>query len=184
MTDIKTEKILFPIKLLIVEDQLGDVIATMLDKLNGYDIEVVKDGERAVIKALENDYDVIIMDLLLPEMSGFEAMRRIRAVNDKVPIIALSAVPTFEDRAIESGADVFIWKPPDFSKLNLIIHELSYDYRKVLPEKIDESEVIQLKRRRLSLLKEKLAVQGLSADPALIIEVEELERNLKDEPKV
>ena len=177
MTDIN-EKIPFPIRLLLVEDQLADIIATMLEKLNGYEIDTADNGEHAVIKAIEGDYDVVIMDLLLPEMSGFEAIRRIRDTNDKIPIIALSAVPTFEDRAIECGANLFIWKPPDFSRLNLLIHEYSYQYRKEVPLK--EDSVKELKQRRLLLLKEKMALQGMNADPSLIIEIQNLEKSLID----
>lgn len=172
------------LKILLAEDVLGDVIKTLLDAKNGYDFTIVDSGRKAVIEAVENEYDCIIMDLLLPEMSGVRAIKLIREFDTDIPIIALSAIGNFKDEVINAGADRFIWKPPDFDRLHLMIYELVIEYRHKVSEKpgLDNRIIIKNKYRRLFLLKEKLALQGISADPSLIAEIEDLESELGKTP--
>ena len=169
-----------PVKILLVEDQLSELIQSLLEKRNGYDFTIVDNGRSAVIAELESNYDCIIMDLLLPEMSGIRAIKHIREFNQDVPIIALSAVGNFEERAIEAGANAFIWKPPDYSYLHLRIYELVIQYKQKQIDTIlsPQQKIKKAKTRRLLLLKEIQAKQGVNVDPAIVIEIEDLEEEL------
>lgn len=167
------------LKILLVEDVLGDIIKAILDNKNGYEFTIVKSGRQGVLEAVENEYDCIIMDLLLPEMSGIRAIKHIREFDRDVPIIALSAVGNFKKNALEAGANEFIWKPPDFDRLHINIYELVIDYRtKIAGTNRGERSIFKNNMRRLWLLKEKLALQGSGADPSLIMEIEDLEATL------
>lgn len=106
---------------LIVEDNLINVmVARQILEKEGLDVEVVTDGLQAVNIVKERDFDVILMDIQMPVMNGYEATRKIREFNQRVPILALSA-SVFKDvkKKIKSvGMDGFIFKP--FDPLDLL----------------------------------------------------------------
>ena len=110
-------------KILLVEDEnhLGIVLKTFFEKKN-FNIEVVKDGEDALFKADNFKTDVVLLDWMLPNMSGLEICRQIRTTKGikKTPIIFLTAKGEEEDklRALDTGADDYITKP--FSQLELL----------------------------------------------------------------
>ena len=110
-------------KILLVEDEdhLGIVLKTFFEKKN-FNIEVVKDGEDALFQADNFKPDVVLLDWMLPNMSGLEICRQIRTtkVMKKTPIIFLTAKGEEEDklRALDTGADDYITKP--FSQLELL----------------------------------------------------------------
>jgi DNA-binding response OmpR family regulator len=100
-------------KILIIEDDLN--IAELERDylgLNGYDADIETDGKKACQKALSGGYDAIIVDLMLPGMSGYEIIREIRK-KDEVPVLVVSA--RLEDidkiRGLEYGADDYLTKP-------------------------------------------------------------------------
>ncbi|MCB0149503.1 MAG: response regulator, partial [Caldilineaceae bacterium] len=91
------------------------VALRVLDRL-GYSATVVDDGQKAVTAALEQPYDVILMDLHMPEMNGLDATRLIRAGtpgNARPYIIALTAdaADGYEQRCFEAGMDAYVMKP-------------------------------------------------------------------------
>ena len=111
-------------RILIVEDE--DAMATGL-KFNfeqeGYEVTHVADG-RSVVDLFEqqelpSDFDVIVLDLMLPGMSGYEACRRIRALRPDLPILVLSARSLSEDRsaAFDAGTNQYLTKPFDLREL-------------------------------------------------------------------
>ena len=110
-------------KILLVEDEdhLGIVLKTFFEKKN-FNIEVVKDGEDALFQADNFKPDVVLLDWMLPNMSGLEICRQIRTTKGikKTPIIFLTAKGQGEDklRALDTGADDYITKP--FSQLELL----------------------------------------------------------------
>ena len=87
----------------------------------GYDVLIARDGNEGVAAALENLPDLIIMDLVLPEVDGWEATRRLKAdpKTNHIPIIAVSASAMSGDEvaAFEAGCDDFETKPLDFQSL-------------------------------------------------------------------
>ena len=110
-------------KILLVEDEdhLGIVLKTFFEKKN-FNIEVVKDGEDALFQADNFKPDVVLLDWMLPNMSGLEICRQIRTTKGikNTPIIFLTAKGEEEDklRALDTGADDYITKP--FSQLELL----------------------------------------------------------------
>ncbi len=109
-------------KILLVEDQedIRFSLATRL-KNRGYDVVVAADGAEGVAQALKEIPDLILMDLELPEIDGWEATRRLKAqtTTQHVPIIALTVHATSGDRkeALEAGCDDHDIKPIEFPRL-------------------------------------------------------------------
>lgn len=101
-------------KLLLVEDnvQLNKALSTLL-KRNSYLVDSASDGEEALLCLKEYQYDVIILDIMLPKIDGLEVLRRARRDNIQTPIILLTARSTIEDKIIglDLGADDYLPKP-------------------------------------------------------------------------
>jgi len=107
-------------RILVVDDEaaIRDAVSYAL-RSEGFEVEVASDGEAALEAALGAQHDVVVLDLMLPGMSGMEACRRIRA-ESAVPIIMLTARGAELDRVLglEVGADDYVTKP--FSMAELI----------------------------------------------------------------
>ena len=110
-------------KLLLIEDEdsLAYTLKTFFEKKN-FNVEIVKDGEDALFQAESMKPDVVLLDWMLPNMSGLEICRQIRTTKDikKTPIIFLTAKGEEEDklRGLDTGADDYITKP--FSQRELL----------------------------------------------------------------
>jgi two-component system cell cycle response regulator DivK len=106
-------------KLLIVEDNdfNRDLLVQIFE--GAYEIELAPDGRAAVEAASATSPDLILIDIGLPEMSGLEAVRAIRAMAMDQPIIAVSSrvMPGDRERAIDAGCDEFVAKPIDDTAL-------------------------------------------------------------------
>ncbi|MFQ5577605.1 MAG: response regulator [Anaerolineae bacterium] len=115
-------------KILYVEDHPAqrDIMAQMLE-LGGFDVEVASNGEEGVEKALSWLPDIILMDLRMPRMDGFEAIEIIRAneATAKTPIVAISAWASgkHKKRALDAGASEHFTKPVDLNRLMITIKE-------------------------------------------------------------
>ena len=107
-------------KLLIVDDEelIRNVIKEYA-KLENYEVDEAEDGDEAIEKALSKDYDVIVMDIMMPKRDGFSAIREIKKIKD-VPVIVLSARTMEEDKlnGFDLGIDDYVIKP--FSPKELI----------------------------------------------------------------
>ena len=109
-------------KILLVEDDemSWDMLSRRLQR-KGYEVVVAVDGEKAVEIARSESPEIILMDISLPVIDGWEATRRIRALPEtrSIPIIALTAHAMSEDRekAMEAGCDDYDTKPVDFKRL-------------------------------------------------------------------
>ncbi len=107
-------------RILLVEDEprMANVIARGLRE-QSYAVDVAEDGEDALYQASINDYDVIILDVLLPHRDGFEVCRELRARGDSIPILMLTARATVDDRVagFDAGADDYLTKPFSFREL-------------------------------------------------------------------
>ncbi|HYP28134.1 MAG TPA: response regulator transcription factor [Blastocatellia bacterium] len=107
-------------RILLVEDEPD--AARMLAKglrEQAYAIDIAPDGDAALEQASLNDYDLIILDCMLPRRDGFEVCRRVRAAGSSVPILMLTALDSVEDRVqgLDTGADDYLVKPFDFHEL-------------------------------------------------------------------
>ena len=100
-------------RILIVEDEknIAKVLAYNLKK-EGYDIDIAYDGEEGLGKALSEEFDLILLDIMLPKMNGFEVCERIRRTS-QVPIIFLTAREEEKDKilGLDTGADDYVTKP-------------------------------------------------------------------------
>ncbi|MGI5888755.1 MAG: response regulator transcription factor [Oscillospiraceae bacterium] len=109
-------------KILLIEDEdsIRDMVALNL-KMDGYDVDAVMNAEKALemYTAAEDDYALLIIDIMLPGMNGLELCGRVRKANDKVGIIMLTAKSQFNDKMLgfASGADDYITKPFSVSEL-------------------------------------------------------------------
>ena len=101
-------------KVLVVEDEynLADVIKERLEK-EKLTVDIVEDGEEGYYYASTNTYDLIILDVMLPNMSGFQILDKLRTDNINSKIIMLTARSTIEDKlnGLENGADDYLTKP-------------------------------------------------------------------------
>ena len=108
------------VNVLLVEDEtrVADFIQRGL-KAEGWTVTVAPDGETG-LAFLENDrFDVVVLDLMLPEISGQDVCRQIRARHDPVPVLMLTALDKVDDRinGLRIGADDYLAKPFDFDEL-------------------------------------------------------------------
>ncbi len=122
-----------PLKILLAEDNLvNQKVVMMLIQKMGYNADVAINGKIAVEKFMQNSYDLILMDIMMPEMDGIEATQIIRKIEEerkavkKVKIIALTANAMKEDRerCLASGIDDYISKPFKPADLQRIIDEI------------------------------------------------------------
>ncbi|QQS44907.1 MAG: response regulator transcription factor [Acidobacteriota bacterium] len=107
-------------RILLVEDEQN--AARMLAKglrEQSYAVDVAADGEVALYQAGVNDYDLIILDVMLPLRDGFEVCRELRAGGSNVPVLMLTARDAVSDRiaGLDTGADDYLVKPFDFREL-------------------------------------------------------------------
>ncbi|NIP24734.1 MAG: response regulator [Phycisphaerae bacterium] len=114
-------------KILYVEDHPAqrDIMAQMLE-LGGFEVDVAGDGIEGVEKATSWLPDIILMDLRMPRMDGFEAIEKIRGIEStaKIPIIAISAWASgkHKKRALDAGANEHFTKPVDLNRLMTTIN--------------------------------------------------------------
>ncbi|MCL1859064.1 MAG: response regulator transcription factor [Oscillospiraceae bacterium] len=123
-------------KLLIVEDEKNiSYIISVNAKIEGYECDVAYDGEEGLQKALTNAYDLIILDLMLPKIEGFEICKQIRQNKISTPVIILTAREEEVDKilGLELGADDYITKP--FSK-NELFARIKANIRRSSPDPV------------------------------------------------
>jgi DNA-binding response OmpR family regulator len=114
-------------RLLLVEDEkkVSDLVARAL-RAERYAVDVADDGQQGWELAQSYDYDLIILDLMLPQLWGEELLRRVRRRNHQVPILILTARGTTEEKVqnFEAGADDYLTKPFAFAELVMRVKAL------------------------------------------------------------
>jgi DNA-binding response OmpR family regulator len=114
-------------QILVVEDE--EKIANFLRRgllEESYAVDVAGDGEDALYKFEINEYDLVILDLLIPKVDGIGVCRKIREVNTSTPILILTARDATEDKikGLDAGADDYMTKPFSFSELSARVRAL------------------------------------------------------------
>jgi two-component system, OmpR family, response regulator len=108
------------LRVLVVEDEakLAGLLRRGLRR-EGMGVDVARDGEEALVRAAATEYDVILLDLMLPGVDGFDVCRRLRAEQVWSPTLMLTARDGVEDRVrgLDSGADDYLVKPFSFDEL-------------------------------------------------------------------
>lgn len=108
------------IKILVIEDEkrVADLLKIGLEE-NGYQVLVTYDGEMGWRLFQSNDFQLIISDIILPKLNGFELCQKIRKADEEIPILMLTALGTADDKleGFDVGADDYMVKPFDFREL-------------------------------------------------------------------
>lgn len=108
------------IKILVIEDEkrVADLLKIGLEE-NGYQVLVAYDGEMGWRLFQSNDFQLIISDIILPKLNGFELCQKIRKADEEIPILMLTALGTADDKleGFDVGADDYMVKPFDFREL-------------------------------------------------------------------
>src|SRR3954470_2162415 len=127
---------------LIIDDEaeIRESLQTLLE-FEGYEVETAANGSQGLSKLGDRPFDLVLLDLALPDRNGLELLPEIRAIDPQISVIMITAYGTVEDavRAMQSGAANFLQKPWDNEKLLA-------DVRSVVARRRAEEENIQLKR--------------------------------------
>src|SRR5258706_3531756 len=108
-------------RVLVVEDErrLAENIANGLRQCAGYAVDVAPDGEEGLFMAASNDYDLVVLNLMLPKMPGSDLLERYRKTGHEAPVLALSAREETQSviKLLNAGADHYLAKPFDLGEL-------------------------------------------------------------------
>ena len=165
-------------RILLVEDDslLGEGLLSGLQREN-YSVDWVKNGESALAAITSTDYDVVILDIGLPRMSGLDVLRQSRKHGHKIPVLILTAQDALSDRitGLDAGADDYLIKPFEFEELCARLRALTRRSKGLVEKKICyknieidtaahsvkyNNETVELSRREFSLLEELLSSTG------------------------
>lgn len=131
-------------KLLIVDDEkaFADAVAAMLEN-EKYIVDKAYDGETGLDNALSNIYDLIILDIMLPGINGYDIVRQLRAHRINVPVIMLSAKSSLDDKieGLDCGADDYLTKPFHSGELLARIRALSRRKDKIINDGISFGDI-------------------------------------------
>ncbi len=131
-------------RILLVEDEpdAARILAKGLRRQK-YAVDLAADGEAAEYQASINDYDLIILDVMLPRKDGFEVCRELRAAGSAVPVLMLTARDAVQDRiaGLDTGADDYLTKPFDFHELLARVRALLRRGQALRPEKIGVADL-------------------------------------------
>lgn len=141
-------------RILLVEDEpdAAKLLAKGLRE-ESYAVDVAGEGEHALELAFVNDYDLVILDVMLPGRDGFEVCRELRAGGSTVSVLMLTARDAVEDRVagLDTGADDYLSKPFDFEELLARVRALLRRGPALLPAVIEVADLsIDTRARRVS----------------------------------
>lgn len=149
-------------KILIVEDEVA-IAELQRDylEMNGFEVEVCGDGAEGAELALANDYDLVILDLMLPGMEGYEVCRKIREQKN-IPIIMVSAKKEDLDKVygLGMGADDYMTKPFSPSELVARVKAHLSRYERLVGQVKNKNEVIEIRGLRIDKTARRVFVEG------------------------
>ena len=118
-------------RILVVEDEkhLNRIVTEALED-EGYSVDNCYNGADALDYTAGADYDVIILDVMMPKMDGFELVRRLRSAGNNTPVLFLTARDSVADRVagLENGGDYYLVKPFDFQELMAVVRVMTRKY--------------------------------------------------------
>lgn len=118
-------------RILVVEDEkhLNRIITEAMQD-EGYSVDSCFNGADGLDYALATDYDVMILDIMLPKLNGLELVQQLRQRGNNTPVLFLTARDSVADRVagLESGGDYYLTKPFDFKELIAVVHVMTRKY--------------------------------------------------------
>ncbi len=184
-------------RILIIEDEesIADLEKDYLE-LSDFKVEIENTGEKGLDRSLKEDFDLIILDLMLPGVDGFEICRRIREVKD-IPILMVSAKKDDIDkiRGLGLGADDYMTKPFSPSELVARVKAHMARYERLTQSGAQENEVIEIRGLKIDKTARRVYVNRdekqlttkefdlltfLASNPNHVYSKEELFRNIWD----
>lgn len=149
-------------KILIVEDEtaIAELEKDYLE-LSGFEVAIESSGDEGLARALGEEFDLIILDLMLPKVDGFEICRRIREVKN-VPVIMVSAKKDDIDkiRGLGLGADDYMTKPFSPSELVARVKAHMARYERLIGSNAKENEIIEIRGIRIDKTARRVYVNG------------------------
>ena len=149
-------------KILIVEDEeaIADLEKDYLE-LSGFEVEIASDGTSGLKKALEEEFHLVILDLMLPGVDGFEICRQIREVKN-IPIIMVSAKKDDIDkiRGLGLGADDYMTKPFSPSELVARVKAHLNRYERLVSSNVKENSIIEIRGIKIDKIARRVWVNG------------------------
>lgn len=180
-------------KILLVEDteQLNKALTTVL-KRNSYVVDSAFDGEEALLFIEQYQYDLIILDIMLPKVNGLEVLKRIRGSKNQTPVLLLTAKSTTEDKitGLDLGADDYLPKPFVIDELLARIRALLRRTPQISEEttvsfgdlKLDiQNSVLSHKDEKVTLMNKELQIMSiLMKSGAKIVSLDTITKNAWD----
>ena len=144
-------------RILIIEDEesIADLERDYLE-LSNFEVEVANDGEIGLKQAMEADFDLIILDLMLPGVDGFEICRKVRD-SKNTPIIMVSAKKI---RGLGLGADDYMTKPFSPSELVARVKAHLARYERLIGSSVEENEIIEIRGLKIDTTARRVWVNG------------------------
>ncbi|SHJ94690.1 response regulator transcription factor [Hespellia stercorisuis] len=148
--------------ILIVEDEesIAELERDYLE-LSGFEVEVANDGKTGLAKALEGDYNLVILDLMLPGIDGFEICKKIREEKN-TPIIMVSAKKDDIDkiRGLGLGADDYMTKPFSPSELVARVKAHLARYERLIGSNVEENKIIEIRGLKIDTTARRVWING------------------------
>jgi len=132
-------------RILLIEDDSATAQSVMLMlKAVGLDVDTASFGQQGIERGRSDDHDVILLDLMLPDMSGFEVLRALRGLHIRTPVVILSSLDGVRDKAMALGfgADDYLTKPFHKDELIARIHAVSRRCKKQAPSTIQVGDLV------------------------------------------
>jgi DNA-binding response OmpR family regulator len=180
-------------RILLVEDdtRIARFVSQALRE-QAYAVDAAADGDDALYKASVNDYDAVILDVMIPGRDGFEVCRGLRAMGSAVPVIMLTALDAVPDRVagLDSGADDYLTKPFEVAELLARLRALLRRGRAVRPALVEVADlsidtrahVVRRAGRRIELTaKEYALLEYLARERGRVLTRAEIAEHVWDE---